>query len=100
MGARGRHHRRRQHAGGPLEQAWQTEQIGEFAARYEGRPQPLHFGNYGGMPLKILWALLDLLAILVLASGLYLWLERGNTDARVREIERMAEFGNADGAQA
>ncbi len=23
--------------------------------------QPLHFGDYGGMPLKILWALLDLL---------------------------------------
>jgi len=170
---------------GPLEQAWQAEQLGEFAARYKGRPrppqlglaslddavataraaepdmtpafvsfpgtgysgdhhygvfmhgntplterlyrpvlidaetgqltaqpqlptymavlllsQPLHFGNYGGMPLKILWALLDLLTILVLGSGLYLWFKRGNTDARVREIERMAEFGTADGAPA
>lgn len=36
--------------------------------------QPLHFGDYGGLPLKILWALLDLLAIVVLASGIYLWL--------------------------
>lgn len=35
--------------------------------------QPLHFGDYGGMPLKIIWALLDLLAIIVLMSGLYLW---------------------------
>ncbi|MCC2643001.1 MAG: Peptidase [Nitrospira sp.] len=35
--------------------------------------QPLHFGDYGGMPLKILWALLDLLTIVVLVSGLYLW---------------------------
>ncbi|MEL7304566.1 MAG: PepSY-associated TM helix domain-containing protein [Myxococcota bacterium] len=35
--------------------------------------QPLHFGDYGGMPLKVLWALLDVLAIAVLASGLYLW---------------------------
>ena len=36
--------------------------------------QPLHFGDYGGVPLKILWALLDLITIIVLASGLYLWL--------------------------
>jgi len=36
--------------------------------------RPLHFGDYGGLPLKIIWALLDLAAIVVLASGLYLWL--------------------------
>lgn len=35
--------------------------------------QPLHFGDYGGMPLKILWALLDAIVIVVLWSGLYLW---------------------------
>jgi uncharacterized iron-regulated membrane protein len=40
--------------------------------------QPLHFGDYGGMPLKILWGVLDLLAIVVLVSGLYLWLKRRN----------------------
>jgi uncharacterized iron-regulated membrane protein len=39
--------------------------------------RPLHFGDYGGMPMKILWAALDLLSIVVLASGLYLWLARG-----------------------
>ncbi len=33
--------------------------------------RPLHFGDYGGMPLKILWALLDLATIVVLSSGLY-----------------------------
>lgn len=36
--------------------------------------QPLHFGDYGGLPLKIIWALLDLITIVVLASGIYLWL--------------------------
>lgn len=36
--------------------------------------QPLHFGDYGGLPMKILWALLDVLTIVVLGSGLYLWL--------------------------
>jgi uncharacterized iron-regulated membrane protein len=35
--------------------------------------EPLHFGDYGGLPLKILWALLDVLTIIVLASGLVLW---------------------------
>lgn len=155
----------------PLESAWQTEQLGEFAVAYEGRPrpqqlasleaavaaaraaepgmtpafvsfpgtgysgdhhygvfmhgatplterlyrpvlidaetgaltaqpqlpsymtvlllsQPLHFGDYGSLPLKILWALLDLLTIAVLISGLYLWFKRGSTQARVSEIER------------
>lgn len=51
--------------------------------------QPLHFGDYGGLPLKILWAILDLFTIIVLGSGLYLWLGRksGPTAARVAEIE-------------
>lgn len=38
--------------------------------------QPLHFGDYGGLPLKILWAVLDLAAIVILASGVYLWIAR------------------------
>ncbi|WP_411850122.1 PepSY-associated TM helix domain-containing protein [Stenotrophomonas sp. LGBM10] len=161
----------------PLEQAWQSEQLGEFAARYAGQPrpvvlaslqaavdtaraaepgmrpafvsfpgtgysgdhhygvfmqgstplterlyrpvlidagtgaltaqpqlpaymtvllisQPLHFGDYGKLPLKILWALLDLLTIAVLVTGLYLWFKRGSTEARVTEIERAARTGD------
>jgi uncharacterized iron-regulated membrane protein len=38
--------------------------------------RPLHFGDYGGLPLKILWALLDVLTIVVLGSGIYLWVAR------------------------
>jgi uncharacterized iron-regulated membrane protein len=38
--------------------------------------QPLHFGDYGGLPLKIIWALLDLVTIIVLCSGVYLWITR------------------------
>ncbi len=44
--------------------------------------EPLHFGDYGGLPLKILWGLLDILTIIVVGSGLYLWLKRGATEAR------------------
>jgi uncharacterized iron-regulated membrane protein len=35
--------------------------------------RPLHFGDYGGWPLKLLWAVLDLLTVVVLATGLGLW---------------------------
>lgn len=38
--------------------------------------QPLHFGDYGGLPLKIVWALLDILTLIILGSGIYLWLKK------------------------
>ncbi len=38
--------------------------------------RPLHFGNYGGTPLKIIWAIFDVIAIIVLISGVYLWIVR------------------------
>jgi len=47
--------------------------------------QPLHFGDYGGMPMKVLWAVLDVLTIIVLGSGLYLWWVRRRTPAVQRE---------------
>jgi uncharacterized iron-regulated membrane protein len=51
--------------------------------------QPLHFGDYGGLPLKILWAISTAFTIVALGSGLYLWLgkRRAGTDALVREVE-------------
>ncbi len=50
--------------------------------------RPLHFGDYGGMPLKIIWALLDVITIVVLGSGLYLWIARRRTAAaRIAELE-------------
>ncbi len=46
--------------------------------------QPLHFGDYGGLPLKIIWALLDILTIVVLGSGLYLWLAKARLSRPLR----------------
>jgi uncharacterized iron-regulated membrane protein len=40
--------------------------------------RPLHFADYGGLALKIAWAVLDLATIAVLISGLRLWLGRRN----------------------
>ncbi|MCM2459809.1 PepSY domain-containing protein [Pseudomonas sp. CG7] len=37
---------------------------------------PLHFGDYGGRPMQIFWATLDVLTIIVLGSGVYLWVVR------------------------
>ncbi|MDA9443468.1 peptidase [Bradyrhizobium sp. CCBAU 51745] len=46
--------------------------------------QPLHFGDYGGTPLKLIWAALDGLTIVVIGSGLYLWLARRRKKAPAR----------------
>lgn len=46
--------------------------------------QPLHYGDYGGLPLKVIWAALDLLTIVVLGSGLYLWWSRSRQAKEVR----------------
>jgi uncharacterized iron-regulated membrane protein len=43
--------------------------------------KPLHFGDYGGMPLKIIWAILDLVTIIILITGLYLWIARRRAPA-------------------
>jgi uncharacterized iron-regulated membrane protein len=51
--------------------------------------QPFHFGDYGGLPMKIIWAIFDLATILVLISGLYLWFARRK--ARANQLSRMVK---------
>jgi uncharacterized iron-regulated membrane protein len=55
--------------------------------------QPLHFGDYGGLPLKILWAMLDIITIVVLGSGLYLWLSRRRSPAEGPVIAPPEDLG-------
>ncbi|CAI9121272.1 PepSY-associated TM helix domain-containing protein [Brytella acorum] len=43
--------------------------------------RPLHFGDYGGTPLKVIWALFDLVVIAVLVSGVVLWAGKRKVDA-------------------
>lgn len=52
--------------------------------------QPFHFGDYGGIPLKVLWALFDIASIFVLISGLYLWLVRYK--AREAQMSRLTDY--------
>lgn len=49
--------------------------------------QPLHFGDYGGLGLKIVWLVLDLLSIAVLVSGLVLWWKRRKVSAEQRQAQ-------------
>jgi uncharacterized iron-regulated membrane protein len=53
--------------------------------------QPLHFGDYGGMPMKIIWAVLDVITIVVLGSGLYLWLRRPRVRREAEAPEAVAQ---------
>ncbi|GBQ59751.1 hypothetical protein AA0498_2794 [Acidomonas methanolica] len=47
--------------------------------------RPLHFGDYGGVLLKGLWAILDVVTIVVLGSGLYLLLAGKRQPAQAAE---------------
>ena len=62
--------------------------------------QPLHFGDYGRMPMKILWALLDVATIMVLGSGLYLWLKKGKRAASAKSSMPAQTGGTGDGRDA
>lgn len=56
--------------------------------------RPLHFGDYGELPLKIIWALFDIITIIILLSGLYLWAIKKRSfgiDRASRSIPRMVD---------
>ncbi|MFG9943473.1 hypothetical protein ACG3RN_22945 [Pseudomonas aeruginosa] len=51
------------------------------------------------MPLKIVWALLDLVSIVILASGLYLWLGRRKTPLEQKRLAELPGRQPGDGGQ-
>ncbi len=61
--------------------------------------QPLHFGDYGGGWMKFLWAVLDIATIVVLGSGLYLWIRRGRSAKAGARADSEAESKAAPAAQ-
>jgi uncharacterized iron-regulated membrane protein len=61
--------------------------------------RPLHFGDYGGLPLKILWALLTLFTIVVLATGLYLWIGKRGAVGMPAAAPRLEDEGLALAAE-
>lgn len=57
--------------------------------------KPLHFGDYGGLPLKLIWAVLTLATIWVLWTGIVLWVRRSpaRIERRIDEIASGAARG-------
>lgn len=58
--------------------------------------KPLHFGDYGALPLKIIWALLDLFTIWVLGTGLYLWLAKRDRSGQAPSLSSTPARSIAD----
>lgn len=59
--------------------------------------KPLHFGDYGGLPLKLIWAVLTAATIWILWTGIILWLRRSPAaiERRIDEIATGAAAGAA-----
>ncbi|MBO9518203.1 MAG: PepSY domain-containing protein [Porphyrobacter sp.] len=59
--------------------------------------QPLHFGDYGGLPLKLIWSVLTLATVWILWTGVLLWLRRepGAVERRIVEIHSGGTAGEA-----
>ena len=54
----------------------QFAKVGGFSSAILDLMFPLHFGNFGGVFVKVVWAILGLATALLPLSGLMLWIER------------------------
>ena len=60
----------------------------------------LHFGNYGGLPVKIAYILFGLAMTVVVATGTFIWLDKRERAARPSELIRAAWWGFVVGVPA
>lgn len=63
-----------------------------FGAKFVDSYRRLHFGNFAGLPSRVLWCLLGLSPLLLAVTGLYLWFRRREKrrTARARRRARRA----------
>jgi uncharacterized iron-regulated membrane protein len=47
--------------------------------------EPLHFGDYGGLPLKLLWTVCNLLTLFIVLNGAWLFFDRRRARGLARE---------------
>ncbi|BAU91978.1 PepSY-associated TM helix domain-containing protein [Methylorubrum populi] len=50
--------------------------------------QPLHFGDYGGLPLKLLWTACAWFTLFITGNGAWLWFARHPRRRKARDDER------------
>ncbi|WP_126246818.1 PepSY-associated TM helix domain-containing protein [Chitinophaga rhizosphaerae] len=60
-----------------------------FSVKWDAAVKPLHFGNYGGIPLKILYSLLGLTPGVLALSGILIWFRRKWMTGRGRITKRL-----------
>ena len=56
--------------------------------------KPVHFGLFGGLPLKIGCALVVIIAVIKLGSGIYLWVGHRGQSLQ-RRVHEVVEGGEA-----
>ncbi|NEZ04339.1 PepSY domain-containing protein [Wenzhouxiangella sp. XN201] len=61
---------------------WTGLSDGDLGQQVVAALYPLHFGSFGGLPVKILYGLLGLAACVVVASGVNIWLVKRRQAAR------------------
>lgn len=60
-----------------------------LSVKWDAAVKPLHFGNYGGIPLKVLYSLLGLTPGALALSGILIWYRRKWMTDRVRRPKRL-----------
>lgn len=61
---------------------------------------PLHYGTYGGLALKVVYAVLGLVAAMAIATGLVIWLQRRQQQSRGAGTGLAAVFVGATAGMA
>lgn len=57
--------------------------------------EPLHFGNYGGLTLKILWLILSLISLALPVLGIYIWYTRKFKKAARSQEKKTLRLSNS-----
>ena len=61
---------------------------------------PFHFGDYGGLPLQILWALFTVITGVVTVAGFMVWLKRPRMRTATANCDAQATSGTRIGSKA
>jgi uncharacterized iron-regulated membrane protein len=61
---------------------------------------PFHFGDYGGLPLQIIWALFTIVTGVVTVAGFVVWVKRPRTRTAAAEAEVRDASGSRMGSKA
>jgi uncharacterized iron-regulated membrane protein len=86
---------------GEVKEVKDLRQAGTWA-KFEDAFRPLHYGNFGGIPVKILWSIGGLTPGILAVTGFIMWWKRRNptrkkkvrvnADAKAAPVEAVAEL--------